>query len=151
MRGSLDGPEGIWMALSVFDDKSKTPSPERLREELGRTSGHWDDLVGYLASRYDPLDETWSYSGSKWGWALRLRQKKRTLLYMTPRRGHFLVGFALGEKAVRAARSSGLPERVLSAIAEAPKYAEGRGVRLEIRNKRDLDGVKRLAVIKMAN
>jgi hypothetical protein len=40
---------------------------------------------------------------------------------------------------------------VLKVIDEAPKYAEGRGVRLEIRNKKDLEAVKELAAIKMAN
>lgn len=48
-------------------------------------------------------------------------------------------------------RGVALPEAVLSVIAEAKKYAEGRAVRLEIRNRKDLDGVKKLAAIKMAN
>ena len=82
---------------------------------------------------------------------LRLKQKKRTVLNMTPCRKHFLVGFVLGEKAVKAARVAGLPDAVMKTIEEAPKYAEGRGVLLEVRNKKDLEGVKELAAIKMAN
>jgi hypothetical protein len=70
---------------------------------------------------------------------------------MTPCRGHFLVGFALGEKAVKAARRSGLPDTVLSLVAKAKRYAEGRGVRLEVRNKIDLACATTLAAIKMAN
>ena len=139
------------MALSAFADKSKKPSPRGLKTELGRANGHWDSLVKHLASQYEPLDETWIFSGAQWGWALRLKWKKRTVLYMTPCRGHFVVGFALGEKAVKLARGSGLSETVLSVIAEAKKYAEGRAVRLEIRTKKDLDSVKELAAIKMAN
>jgi len=64
-----------------------------------------------------------------------LKQKKRTVLYMTPCKGYFLVGFALGEKAVDAAQ----------------KFAEGRGVRLEIRNKPAREQAKLLAAIKMTN
>lgn len=75
----------------------------------------------------------------------------RTILYMTPRRRHFLVGFALGEKAVAAARRSDLPASTLALIAEARKYAEGRALRLEIRTKKDLEVAKRLAAIKMAS
>jgi hypothetical protein len=121
------------MALSAFDDKAKKPSKSSLRTTLGRTSTHWDNLVAFIASEYAPLDETRNFAGAAWGWSLRLKQKKRTVLYMTPCRGHFLVGFALGEKAVKAAQDIGLPKDVLSLIDEAKKYAEGRAVRLEIR------------------
>jgi hypothetical protein len=139
------------MALSAFDDKAKKPSKRALRTTLGRTSTHWDNLIAHIASEYSPLAETWNFAGAAWGWSLRLKQKKRTVLYMTPCRGHFLVGFALGEKAVKAAHDSGLPDEVLSLIDEAKKYAEGRAVRLEIRNKRNLEVAKAIAAVKMAN
>ncbi len=70
---------------------------------------------------------------------------------MTPCKGHFLVGFALEEKVVQAGRDSGSPDTILSVIDEAPKCAEGRGVRLEIRNRRDREDVKKLAALTMAN
>ena len=139
------------MALSAFDDKAKKPTASELKRMLGRTSAHWDDLTAHIAAEYAPLDETWNFAGANWGWSLRLRQKKRTVLYMTPCKKHFLVGFALGEKAVKAARDSGLPDSVLKVIDEAKKYPEGRAVRIEIRNKRDREIVKKLAAIKMAN
>jgi hypothetical protein len=70
---------------------------------------------------------------------------------MTPCRKHFLVGFVLGDRAVKAAHDSTLPEPVLAVIDGARKYAEGRGVRLEVRTKKDRDHVMELAAIKMAN
>jgi hypothetical protein len=138
------------MALSAFDDKLKKPGAGDLKRMLGRTSAHWDNLTTHIASEYAPLDETWNYAGANWGWSLRLKQKKRTVLYMTPCKGHFLVGFVLGEKAVRAAHDGRLPNSVLAIIDEAKKYVEGRGVRIEIRSKKDLEIAKRLAAIKMA-
>ena len=139
------------MALSSFDDKSKQPKAGNLKRTLGRASAHWDSLIAHIAAEYAPLEETWNFSGANWGWSLRLKQKKRTVLYMTPCRGYFLVGFVLGEKAVKAAHESTLPEPVLSVIDSARKYAEGRGVRLEIRSRKDLDHTKKLAAVKMAN
>jgi hypothetical protein len=138
------------MALSAFDDKSKEPGTSDLQKMLGRTSSHWNDLKTHIAAEYAPLDDTWNFAGAKWGWSLRLEQKKRTVLYMTPCKGHFLVGFALGERAVRTAHDSDLPEAILAVIDGATKYAEGRGVRIEIRNKRDLEITKKLAAIKLA-
>jgi hypothetical protein len=137
------------MALSAFDDKSKKPSAGDLERMLGRTSAHWNNLKTHIAAEYAPLDDTWNFAGAKWGWSLRLKQKKRTVLYMTPRKGHFLVGFVLGERAVKATHDSDLPDAILAVIDEAKKYAEGRGVRIEIRNKRDLEITKKLAAIKM--
>jgi len=138
------------MALSAFDDKEKQPRPKDLDSMLGRTSVHWHTLVSHIEAEYAPLEETWMFSGAKWGWSLRLKQKKRAILYLTPCKGHFLAGFALGEKAVEAAHASRLPEAVIAAIDAAPRFAEGRGVRLEIRNKRDVESTKELAAIKMA-
>ena len=93
------------MALSAFDDRSREPQAADLKSTLGRSSTHWDSLISHVEAEYAPLDKTWNFAGVKWGWSLRLKQKKRTVLYMTPCNRHFLVGFALGEKAVAAARA----------------------------------------------
>jgi hypothetical protein len=139
------------MALSAFDDKSHLPNERDLSEMLGPVSALWHDMKTHLASHYEPLTEQWNFSGKNYGWGLQLKQKKRTVLYMTPCQRYFLASFALGEKAVQAAHQSGLPDSVLSVIDGARKYAEGRGVRLEVRSKGDLENIKKLAAIKMAN
>jgi hypothetical protein len=61
------------------------------------------------------------------------------------------VGLALGEKAVQAALSSSLPAAAKELIAQAPKYPEGRGVRMEIRCAEDIQVAARMAAIKMAS
>jgi hypothetical protein len=139
------------MALSAFTDKSSTPRSNELKETLGRSSALWDGLRGHLAADYQPLTEKWVMYSEKWGWSLQLKRKKRTILYMTPCKKHFLVGFVLGEKAVKAAHESDLPDAVLTSIDSAPKYVEGRGLRIEVRTKKDLEIIKKLAAIKMAN
>ncbi len=78
-----------------------------------------------------------------------LKQRKRTILYLTPSERFFYAGFALGEKAVVAARRSGLPASVLTVIDTARKYAEGRAVRLEIRTVEDVGHVLAVAATKM--
>lgn len=139
------------MALSAFDDKSREPQEADLRRVLGRSRARWDELVAAIGADYPPLDRSWVFSGARWGWSLRLRQKKRTILYLTPCERHFVVGFALGEKAVRAAHAVPLPPALLAAIDAAPSYAEGRGVRMEVRTKKDVEAVRQLAAVKMAN
>lgn len=142
---------GGTVALSAFDDRSQEPLAADLHRVLGRSRAQWDNLVAHIAAEFAPLDATWSFAGAKWGWSLRLKQKKRTVLYMTPCSKHFLVGFALGEKAVKAAHTLPLSDSILATIDEAMKYAEGRGVRIEVKTKKDLASVKELAAVKMAN
>ncbi len=139
------------MAFSLFEDKQKKPKPAQIDEALGRSAMHWKGLIAHAEEAFAPLTQEWGFAGAKWGWSLRLKKKKRTIVYLTPRAKHFVAGFALGEKAVRAAHDEGLPGWVLETIEAAPKYAEGRGVRLEVRVKKDLEGVKQVAAVKRAN
>ena len=139
------------MAFSALDDKAREPTDADVAEVLGDASPLWIDLKALIASKFDPLVEDWTFSGKKWGWSLRLKHKKRAVLYMTPSTGFFYVGFALGEKAVAAAHASDLPQSLLEIIDGSQKYAEGRAVRLEVRSAADLDNVTNVAAIKMAN
>lgn len=139
------------MALSAFGDKSCEPQSSELRAVLGRSAARWDELIAQLEAAFSPLALDWNFGGAKWGWILRLKQKKRTVLYLTPCKRHFIAGFALGQKAVDAARAIPLDNSVLAVIDAAPKYPEGRGVRIEVRTKRDAEYVKQLADVKMSN
>lgn len=139
------------MALSAFDDKSQEPGLEAVAAVLRPAAVLWEQLISELGTRFEPLALDWVFSGKKWGWSLRLKQKKRAVVYLTPAERFFRAGFALGQKAVDAAFDSALPRTVLDTIESAPKYAEGRGVRLEVHTRKDVDGILLLAEIKMAN
>lgn len=139
------------MALSAFADKANPPQDVELAQTLGRSSLHWRAIVEATLPDRASLDASWVYSGAAWGWSLRLSRRKRNLVYLTPREKHFIAGFALGERAVKAARAAGLPEAILGVIRDAKKYAEGRAVRIEVRKKSDRDAVLGLLSIKAEN
>jgi hypothetical protein len=139
------------MILSVFFDKSRPPRDDDLAATLGSTFVFWNELKRLIASRFAPLSVEWGLSSKKTGWGLRLKQKKRTILYMTPCKGYFMASFALGEKATETAHKSDLSASILKVIDNSKRYAESRGVRLEVRSTEDVRNVEKLAVIKMAN
>lgn len=139
------------MALSAFDDKSRQPLDDDLAAALGSTFILWNELKIRIGSKFAPLSIEWGFTSKNTGWGLRLKQEKRTVLYMTPCEGYFLASLALGEKVVKAAHESDLPASVLEVIDGAKKYAEGRGVRLEVGSASDVHNVEKLAIIKMAN
>lgn len=138
------------MALSAFADKTKPPTERDLATVLGKTFPLWNDLQKRIAATYSPLTIDWGYSGKSYGWGLRLKQNKRAILYLTPCKGYFLTSFALGEKAVELAHDSGLPASILKTIDDAPRYAEGRGVRFETRSRQDLRNMAKIAALKMS-
>ena len=139
------------MALSAFDDRSSTPDGAILAATLGRTAALWTRVKKSLRAEFGELTEEWTFAGKAYGWSLRLKRAKRAIVYLTPREKHFLASFALGEKACRAAQSADLSDRTLSLIDEAPRYPEGRGVRIPVRTRADVDQVVGLARVKMAN
>ncbi len=138
------------MALSALDDKSKKPDDGMVADVLGQSKGLWDAILAHLAEACPGVQHEWGFTGAKWGWSLRPKDKKRTIVYLTPCRGSFLASFALGEKAVAAAENSGLPPQVLEAIRTAKPYVEGRGVRIEVHRQTDVETVKKLIALKMA-
>ena len=135
------------MSPNAFIGRTKPPTDEELSTELGAARALWDELLTELAL---PIQEWNSYS-PKAGWSLKLKLKKRTILYLAPCHGSFRVAFILGAKAVEAARQSKLSKALLKIIDEAPRYPEGTGVRLEIAAHKDLAAVKKLAEVKLAN
>jgi hypothetical protein len=138
------------LALSVFDDKSRSPDPGQLRAALGTAAVLWRQLLA-RAARQDPdVLPLWHYAGPKHGWSLRVKQKDRIILHMTPCQGHFLAGIVLGEKTIAAAHANVLPKPVLAVIEAAPRYAEGRGIRQKVSSAPDLRIVTRLLDLKMS-
>lgn len=139
------------MALSALDDKSREPDDDLLADVLGKSKGLWDAILAHLAEEYPGVQSEWISAGAKYGWSLRPKYKKRTILYLIPGQDCFTVSFALGEKAVAAAEESSLPEDVLAAIRSARPYVEGRGVRIEVKRRTDVETVKTLVAIKMTH
>ena len=91
------------MPLSALADKSHEPTDDQLRGVLGKAFDVWKNLIDSVDERIGPVSPVWAFASKTTGWGLRLKQKDRIILYMTPQSRKFLVSFALGEKAVAAA------------------------------------------------
>ncbi|MCM2315643.1 MAG: DUF3788 domain-containing protein [Thermoanaerobaculia bacterium] len=133
------------MALSAFEDPARPPSSDELRQALGSSAKRWAALLEHVHSAHGPFTELWRHAGAKFGWSLRLMQKERVILYLTPQRGAFLVGLVLGERAARSAEAGSLPPLAVEALAAAPKYAEGRGIRLSVTSDAELEAARALS------
>jgi hypothetical protein len=137
---------------NAFIGKPEMPTDDDLAAELGRSAkALWDRLLANLAERHHIVTREWNSYSRKAGWALRLKHGERAILYLSPCHGCFRASFALGGKAVEAARASDLPAGAIRIIDSAKRYAEGTAVRIEVKGPADIAVVLRLAAIKLAN
>jgi len=139
------------MLPNAFIDKPEKPSEDELAAELGPTKALWDQLISSLADENDVDIQEWKSYSLKAGWSLCLKRKKRTIVWLSPCRGCFRAAFILGDRALEAARQSKLPQRVIKIINEAPRYAEGTGVRIDVKEPKDIAIVKKLGAVKLEN
>lgn len=137
------------METSVFTNKSVTPDNNMLETATGSLYPAWKEIRDYAVQAYPLAREEWNFPGAKYGWSFRIKDKKRAIIYLLPREGYFLVAFVFGAKATLAALNSGISDEIKSAIGSAKVYAEGRGIRIEVRNLSLIGDIKQLIDIKL--
>jgi hypothetical protein len=139
------------MSSSIFCDKSIRPDDRKLAEALGCTYPLWVEIKSHIQAEYGELVEEWKYYNPKSGWILKSLNKKRNLFFLTPCQKYFRIAFVFGDKAVAVIEKSDLPAAMIEELRKAKKYAEGRGLRLEVRKRSDVEHAKKLLAIKMMN
>ncbi len=115
-------------------------------EVLGPAQAVWQAWLEELAGIYGANLTEWKAYSKKVPPSLRVLKGKRTIVWMSVREGCFWASYILGEKAVKAA-----PEELAPLLDEAPKYPEGRGVRVEVKSGAELPLLRRLTALKLAH
>ncbi len=136
---------------NAFVGWTAKPSDTDVEKALGPAKAVWDRLLAELATEDGVTIQEWTSYSPKAGWSLRLKRGKRTIVWLSACEGCFRVMFILGEKALVAARGSGLSATGQRALDEAVKYPEGTGVRLLVKAAKDIPTIRKLAVAKLEN
>ncbi len=89
----------------------------------------WKHIHDEVVMKFPVAVSKWVFSGQKYGWGCRLKDKKRVLVYLLPRDKQFLVAFVFGQKAFEKIISSVVSDEIKLALQSAKVYAEGRGIR----------------------
>lgn len=139
------------MPLSIFGDKAIMPNENMLTGVLADTKVLWDQIRNHAAAVCGNGSEQWKFYSKKAGWSLVVKSGGRTILYLIPLEGYFKVNFVFGEKAVRAAKTGGLPAPVLALIEEAAPYMEGRSFMFDVKTQTDAETASKLIDIKHAH
>jgi hypothetical protein len=136
---------------SIFTEKEKMPTEEALKKALSNTFELWTALIESTKKANPDLLNEWKYSSEKYGWSFRISEKKRVLIYLLPRDKFFKVAFVFGQKATDEILKSNISEAIVNELKSAKVYAEGRGIRIEVRDKSIIDDIKKLITIKIKN
>ncbi len=139
------------MSDNAFTDAKKKPTEAMLLRTLGKRGEYWKALRDYVQEAHGPLKPEWKFYGAKYGWGLKMFKGSRNLFFLRAGKGAFVIGFLFGEKAVEAVKKSDLPQETVQKLVNARKYAEGRGISIEVKSKRTVEIVKGLVDIKVAN
>ena len=140
------------MLSNAFAGNPNAPTDLEVDEALGvPAKALWGDLLRTLAKEHSLTTQEWTSYSVKAGWSMRLKQGKRNIVYLTPSRNAFMASFALGERAMEAARTSDFPASVQEILRDARKYAEGAAVRIDVHTPQDVAIVAQLTAIKIAH
>ncbi|MBA4405838.1 hypothetical protein C0389_01050 [bacterium] len=139
------------MEEKIFADKLNQPKEDDLKNILATRYKFWIELLKFVETHFGETITEWKFYGNKSGWVQKLFLKKRNLLFFLPYNKFFRIGMVFGDKAVVEIVKSDLPKEIIDEIQNTKKYAEGRGLRIDVKNKTDLEIVKRLLQIKVMN
>lgn len=137
------------MDTSIFTDKTTVPGDADLLVELKETYDLWCTIRDHVHKIYPEAVDEWNYSGAKYGWGFRIKDKKRVIVYLLPREGFFKVAFVFGQKATDAIIESTITASIKELLKASKVYAEGRGIRIDIRDKSLIKDVNQLVDIKL--
>ena len=87
------------MSYERMVHKEFKPTEKQMLELLGKKATLWSDLREYLATHYDHTPEL-DFGGKKYGWAIRYRKSKKTLITLFPERGGFTALIVLGREEI---------------------------------------------------
>ena len=137
--------------ISIFEDKAIIPTDEDLVDNLGTTLKYWVQIRNNVKGKYPDAKEEWNFPGKKYGWSFRIKDKKRAIIYLLPRDKFFKVAFVFGQKATDQILKSKISREIKNELKSVKKYAEGRGIRIDIKNDKKISDIIKLIEIKLDN
>lgn len=138
------------MERSIFIDRNRIPQDNDLKSALGATFEFWHQVKAFTAGSHKGSIEEWNFPGEKYGWSFRIKDKKRVIVYLFPRDGFFKIAMAYGPRAFETILKSTVSDRIKEELSAAKAYAEGRGIRIEVRDKQILEEIFELIKIKIS-
>ena len=139
------------MSEISFYDKNIKPDDNLLAEKTGETFKYWVEIKKHIKEHCGETTEEWKFYGKNYGWQLKTFYKKRNLFFLIPGESSYKIVFIFGDKAVSEIEKSDISEDLKNTVINAKKYAEGRGLAVEVEDEKYISDIKTLINIKLNN
>ena len=137
--------------ISIFTQKEITPSINDLQKALGKNYKYWLQLQEFTKESYPWAVEEWNFASAKYGWSFRIKDKKRAIVYLLPRDKYFKAALVFGQKATDEIMQSTIADSIKEELKNARVYAEGRGIRIDVKDSKCISDIKNLILVKIAH
>ena len=129
-------------------DKNNTPTDRDILDTIGERTHLWVQLHEFINSHYDFNQELAFYS-KNYGWTVRYRKSRKTLISCFPEQDAFSVLLVLGRAEAEKVNlnRNDLNQNFLSVFDQTEQLHDGRWLWIRILNQEDLDTV--IKVIQM--
>jgi len=130
-------------------DKSCTPTNQDILNTIGNKSDLWLNIHQFIEGNYD-FNKELAFFSKNYGWTVRYRKSKKTLISCFPEKGAFSALLVLGKaeaEKVNEIRTE-LNESFLSVFDNTEQLRDGRWMWIRILKQEDLDGLIKVIQIK---
>ena len=135
----------------IFNDKNIVPNDSILTEKLGTSYEVLTEIKKYIKEHVGETNEEWKFYGKNYGWQLKTFLKKRNLFFIIPYQSYFKIVFVFGDKAVAEIEKSDVDDQLKNKVINSKKYAEGRGLPINVKDNTYFEDIKKLIQIKINN
>jgi len=132
-------------------DPNPSSAVEASLDQLAAARLHWDALLAAASQLAPNINTQWKTYAGKTGRQCVIRMGEKNLAYLKPAEEAFLVSMALSDDAVESLATAKLPKSLMSEVAAARKYPEGRPARVTVSSAATLKTAMTLLEIKFAD
>ena len=80
---------------------------------------------------------------------LQNKRQETGIIYFLPRENYFKVAFVFGQKATDDIMSSDIQTDIKNELHAAKVYAEGRGIRIDVKDEKKINDIEKLIDFKL--
>jgi hypothetical protein len=128
--------------------QTNRPTEKIMLRLIGAKAPLWSELRDYLAAHYGGHVPVLSVGKKEYDWTIRYRKGGKTLVTLLPEKNNFCVLVVLGREEVARARDMALNPTVKKILATAKQYHDGRWLWIRPGNRKDVESVKALLIVK---
>lgn len=130
-------------------NKQTKPTELEILEFIGNKSEYWIEIHKFINLNYN-FNKELAFFSKNYGWTVRYRKSKKTLVSCFPENEAFSVLLVLGKDEANKVElyREELNENFLSVFDETEQLRDGRWLWIRIHNKQDLDSIIEVIKIK---